>query len=165
MQENLQLSLDIAVKGTNSLEIDGGDVSGNGGPLHPFLAVDTEEKQQVNRQKRQVVDECPVTRPETCCRLHPFEVDVSDISWDFIIAPKTLNISACAGSCGSPRHAFYRSRNLTRAIAFNEMNMLKPQCCVPKRMGSLSLIYFDHNQAIQKTEFPNLKVLSCHCTF
>ncbi|KAJ7369790.1 hypothetical protein OS493_036433 [Desmophyllum pertusum] len=158
MQENLQLSLDIAVKGTKSLEIDGGDVSGNGGPLHPFLAVDTEEKQQVNRQKRQVVDECPVTQ-RTCC-LHETEVNFHNINWNFVVYPESLTFSVCAGSCVSP--GYYRKPEY-RLKAFTRMNSPKHACCVPTTMDSVLFIIIDEFGEIETITIPNMKPRSCHC--
>ena len=157
------LSLDVAIKGAISLEV--GGVDGEAAKQwRPFLVVNTEEKKQLNRKRRhanlQVNDECNPRPPKTCCR-HNLEVDFKQIGWEFILYPKMLNVYACAGSCQS---LAFHSQTI-RATAFRRMNqnLERHTCCRPKKMASISVIYFTKTETVLMKTIPNVQVLSCSC--
>lgn len=165
-QPKLDLSLDIAVKGTGSLEI--GGVSGDGEPLQPFLAVNTKDKPHVNRKKRQVdLEECPGTPPSTCC-LQEFMIDFEKLNWDFIIAPRTLNFGVCRGDCSlmikSNLDFFSNQRRAVPFLGlFNPKNQRKITCCVPRKTDDISLLMFDEYGDVRILTLRDTRASSCHC--
>lgn len=151
------LSLDIAVNGPNTLEVGCWDGEAN----KPFLVVDTEEKKQLNRKRRNAGQknvECNPTPPKTCCR-HSMEVNFHDIGYDFIIYPQLLNIYACAGSCES--HSFHKYP--VRSQIFRRLDMENNTCCRPIKMAPLSVIFLDKDMNVLVDVIPDVQVLSCKC--
>lgn len=158
------LSLDIAVEGTKSLEI--GGVSGSGESLQPFLAVETKEKQHVKERKRRADSQsCSLSGP--CCR-HDLVVDLSH--WDFIISPRKVNIYRCAGICKLPATSLYKSKHQSRVSTLREHNKVQHNpdlersgCCRENRIDPLHILMFDLEEQVQLKRLENVKVRSCHC--
>lgn len=166
VRPKLDLSLDIAVKGTKFLEI--GGVSGDGEPLQPFLVAETKEKQHTKRRKRQTdsVQKCPHVPQKVCC-IHDLIVN---LSWDFVIAPKSLNIGVCMGLCPLSKTSLYGNEQRTRALSKHNsaqhhgMSVLAQRpCCAPNKMDYVKLLAFDQNGTVQEYKLNNMKVTSCHC--
>lgn len=132
----------------------------------PFLAVATEAAGLRRRGRRYTVT-CGegVTQ---CCKQSLY-VSFEELGWDdWIIAPKGYYANYCMGECaGSPRtpdmfryfHAHvleeYRQRNPYASIA---------PCCAPTKLSPMSLIYFDRDQNIIKSDLPKMIVDDCGCT-
>lgn len=158
----LDLSLDIAVEGTKSLEI--GGVSGDGESLQPFLAVETEEKQNVKERKRRADSQsCSLTGP--CCR-HDLVVNLSD--WDFVISPRKVNIYRCAGICKLPATSLYKHRSRVSTLREHNAVQHNPDlersgCCRENRIDPLQVLMFDLEEQVQLKRLENVKVRSCHC--
>ncbi len=157
VQSKLKLSLDIAVKGTKSLEI--GGVSSDGAPLQPFLAVETKEKQQSNRRKRQADSpDCPA--PQSCCKHDA----VVNLDWDFVIAPKSLHIGACAGNCPLNKISLFTHERRAKALSlYNSPYLAQRPCCAPNKLDYVKILAFDTKGDVKEYKFQNMKVLSCHC--
>lgn len=164
--EQIDLSLDVAVKDTRSLEI--GGFSADGEPLQPFLAINTKEKRGINRNKRKAVsEECPGTPASTCC-LQQFTIDFEKLKWDFIIAPRTLNFAICRGDCSlkiKGNIEFFS--NQPRAAPFigrhNPQKQKNISCCVPKTTNDITLLLFDNNGDVRILTIPGMIASSCHC--
>ncbi|RMX47290.1 hypothetical protein pdam_00012676 [Pocillopora damicornis] len=159
------LGLDVEMKGTPSLVI--GNVSDNatGQTLQPFLAVEAEEKQSLNRKKRdKVLTNCSATAPLTCC-LHEWRVNFSAIGLHFVHLPKTATVNFCAGSC--------KSSGLYRPSPAARLNMLKRlygrrvqdlQCCRPLFMESETLLVVLENGTTSTHLVSRMKAKSCQCS-
>lgn len=132
--------------------------------LRPFLAIATEttEPRRARRHSRTCGG-----RPIQCCRQNLY-VSFEELGWsDWIIAPKGYYANFCMGSCNGPRtpdtfptfhtHVIeeYRSRNPYASIH---------PCCAPTRLSPMSLIYFDPDLNIIKTDLPKMIVEDCGCT-
>ncbi|XP_035214218.1 inhibin beta chain-like [Stegodyphus dumicola] len=130
--------------------------------LRPFLAIATETTEQRRRPKRH-----SRTCKGHCCRQNLY-VSFEDLGWsDWIIAPKGYYANFCMGNCKGPRsydsfptfhtHVIeeYRSRNPYASIH---------PCCAPTRLSPMSLIYFDPDLNIIKTDLPKMIVEDCGCT-
>lgn len=166
-QSKLDLSLDVAVKGTRSLEI--GRFSGDGQSLQPFLEINTKEKRGINRNKRRVVSgDCqPDKLPSTCC-LQELTIDFEKLNWDFIIAPRKLNFGVCHGDCSLniKRNIDFFSNQLRAAPFLGKLNPQKQKkisCCVPKTTSDITLLMIDDKAAVRLLTLPDTKALSCHC--
>ncbi|XP_064455070.1 inhibin beta chain-like [Ornithodoros turicata] len=131
----------------------------------PFLAIATEPSFTRRRNRRYTLT-CGqgVTQ---CCK-HPLYVSFKEMGWDdWIIAPRGYYANYCVGDCSSPRtpdtfrnfHSQvieeYRQRNPYASIA---------PCCAPTKLSSMSLIYFDPDHNIIKTDLPKMIVDECGCT-
>lgn len=133
----------------------------------PFLAVATEAAGQRRGRGRRYTMTCGegVTQ---CCKQSLY-VSFEELGWDdWIIAPKGYYANYCVGECaGRPRtpdtfryfHAHvleeYRRRNPYASIA---------PCCAPTKLSPMSLIYFDPDQNIIKSDLPKMIVDDCGCT-
>uniref|UniRef100_A0A8C8A437 Bone morphogenetic protein 3 n=1 Tax=Oryzias sinensis TaxID=183150 RepID=A0A8C8A437_9TELE len=105
--------------------------------------------------------------PRTCARRY-LKVDFADIGWnDWIISPKSFDAYYCSGSCQFPmpkalkpsNHASIQS--IVRAVGV--VPGVPEPCCVPEKMSSLSILFFDEDQKVVLKVYPNMTVDSCAC--
>ncbi|NWU27056.1 INHBC protein, partial [Dyaphorophyia castanea] len=104
-----------------------------------------------------------------CCR-QEFFVDFKEIGWeDWIIQPEGYHMNYCAGLC--PLHmagvpglaASFHTAVLSRIKAASAAAAVD-SCCVPTQRRPLSLLYYDRDSNIVKTDIPDMIVDSCGCT-
>ena len=166
MHTKSDLSLDVVIKGAISLEVSGVDGEAAHQWLTPFLVLDTEEKKQLYRKRRNaiaglpVAGECDPKPPKTCCR-HNLVINLYEMGFHFILYPERVNLYACAGSCQS--HAFHSHG--VRASIFRRMNrnLEHHTCCRPNKLGAMSVIYFLEDETVLMKTIPDVQVLSCSC--
>ncbi|CAM9692972.1 unnamed protein product [Lampetra planeri] len=105
-----------------------------------------------------------------CC-LQRFYVDFKKIGWhDWILVPDGYFANFCRGACpphaaGTPGTAAsfhsvlvnqYRLRGLLPANS-------QPACCVPTRLGAMSLLYYDDGEHVVKRNVPDTVAEACGC--
>nr|XP_032812891.1 inhibin beta A chain-like [Petromyzon marinus] len=105
-----------------------------------------------------------------CC-LQRFYVDFEKIGWhDWILVPEGYFANFCRGSCpphaaGTPGTAAsfhsvlvnqYRLRGLQPASS-------RRACCVPTRLGAMSLLYYDEDDHVVKRNVPGTVAEACGC--
>ncbi|XP_071312271.1 inhibin beta C chain-like [Agelaius tricolor] len=104
-----------------------------------------------------------------CCR-REFFVDFKEIGWeDWIIQPEGYHMNYCSGLC--PLHmagipglaASFHTAVLSRIKAASAAAAVG-SCCVPTQRRPLSLLYYDRDGNIVKTDIPDMIVESCGCT-
>ncbi|NXO92152.1 INHBC protein, partial [Certhia brachydactyla] len=104
-----------------------------------------------------------------CCR-QEFFVDFKEIGWeDWIIQPEGYHMNYCTGLC--PLHvagipglaASFHTAVLNRIKAASAAAAVD-SCCVPTQRRPLSLLYYDRDSNIIKTDIPDMIVDSCGCT-
>uniref|UniRef100_A0A8C3NLY0 Uncharacterized protein n=1 Tax=Geospiza parvula TaxID=87175 RepID=A0A8C3NLY0_GEOPR len=104
-----------------------------------------------------------------CCR-REFFVDFKEIGWeDWIIQPEGYHMNYCSGLC--PLHmagipglaASFHTAVLNRIKAASAAAAVD-SCCVPTQRRPLSLLYYDRDSNIVKTDIPDMIVDSCGCT-
>lgn len=104
-----------------------------------------------------------------CCR-KDFYVDFRDIGWnDWIIKPEGYQINYCVGQCplhvaGSPGMASSFHTAVFNLVKANNIQASGHSCCVPTRRRPLSVLYFDRNSNIVKTDIPDMIVDACGCS-
>ncbi|NXC91972.1 INHBC protein, partial [Cercotrichas coryphoeus] len=104
-----------------------------------------------------------------CCR-KDFYVDFRDIGWnDWIIKPEGYQINYCVGQCplhvaGSPGMASSFHTAVFNLVKANNVQEPGNSCCVPTRRRPLSVLYFDRNSNIVKTDIPDMIVDACGCS-
>ncbi|XP_012502648.1 PREDICTED: bone morphogenetic protein 3 [Propithecus coquereli] len=105
--------------------------------------------------------------PRNCARRY-LKVDFADIGWsEWIISPKSFDAYFCSGACQFPmpkslkpsNHATIQS--IVRAVGV--VPGIPEPCCVPEKMSSLSILFFDENKNVVLKVYPNMTVESCAC--
>ncbi|XP_024270863.1 bone morphogenetic protein 3 isoform X1 [Oncorhynchus tshawytscha] len=105
--------------------------------------------------------------PQNCARRY-LKVDFADIGWsEWIISPKSFDAYYCSGSCQFPmpkslkpsNHATIQS--IVRAVGV--VSGIPEPCCVPDKMSSLSILFFDEDKNVVLKVYPNMTVDSCAC--
>ncbi|XP_037704083.1 inhibin beta C chain [Choloepus didactylus] len=106
-----------------------------------------------------------------CCR-QEFFVDFREIGWhDWIIQPEGYAMNFCIGQC--PLHVAGMP-GIAASFHTAVLNLLKANtaagttgggsCCVPTARRSLSLLYYDRDSNIIKTDIPDMVVEACGCS-
>ncbi|KAK6318747.1 hypothetical protein J4Q44_G00099580 [Coregonus suidteri] len=104
-----------------------------------------------------------------CCK-KDFYVKFKDIQWqDWIIAPEGYHMNYCMGQCpqalaGSPGIASSFHATVFSQLKANGINSAVSSCCVPIQRRPLSMVYFNSQHSIVKTDVPDMIVESCGCT-
>ncbi|XP_051026652.1 inhibin beta C chain [Acomys russatus] len=141
-----------------------------GGFSHrPFVAaqVRVEGKHRVRRQQG---INCQ-GGSKMCCR-QEFFVDFREIGWhDWVIQPEGYAMNLCTGQC--PRHVAGMP-GVSASFHTTVLNLLKANtatgnagggsCCVPTAQRPLSLLYYDRDSNIVKTDIPDMVVEACGCS-
>uniref|UniRef100_A0A3Q3AZN1 Bone morphogenetic protein 2-like n=1 Tax=Kryptolebias marmoratus TaxID=37003 RepID=A0A3Q3AZN1_KRYMA len=107
-------------------------------------------------------------RPQSCQRV-PLFVDFEEIGWSgWIISPRGYNAYQCRGSCPFPLGVGLRAtnhatvRSIMHALKLSSSEVGAP-CCVPDRLQSISLLYFDDEENVVLKQFDDMVALSCGC--
>ncbi|KAK5872206.1 hypothetical protein PBY51_012927 [Eleginops maclovinus] len=104
-----------------------------------------------------------------CCK-REFHIKFKDIHWnDWIIAPEGYDMNYCMGQCpqhlaGSPGIASSFHATVSSQLKVNGINTAASSCCVPTERRPLSMVYFNSQHSIVKTDVPDMIVDSCGCT-
>ncbi|XP_063997632.1 inhibin beta C chain-like [Pogoniulus pusillus] len=132
----------------------------------PFVAARARARAQHHVQRRGI--DCSGDS-RMCCR-REFFVDFKEIGWeDWIIHPEGYHMNYCAGLC--PRH-MAAAPGLAASFHTAVLNLIKAtnaeaaadSCCVPTQRRPLSLLYYDRDSNIVKTDIPDMIVDACGCT-
>ncbi|XP_053726740.1 bone morphogenetic protein 3 [Synchiropus splendidus] len=130
-------------------------------PRHKMALLQFDE-QTIKRARKKQLDQ-----PRSCARRY-LKVDFADIGWsEWIISPKSFDAFYCAGSCQFPmakalkpsNHATIQS--IVRAVGV--VTGVPEPCCVPEKMSSLSILFFDEDKNVVLKVYPNMTVESCAC--
>ncbi|KAM5287933.1 inhibin beta C chain [Ctenodactylus gundi] len=106
-----------------------------------------------------------------CCK-QEFFVDFREIGWhDWIIQPEGYAMNFCTGQC--PLHVAGMP-GIAASFHTAVLNLLKANtvagtvgggsCCVPTARRPLSLLYYDRDSNIVKTDIPDMVVETCGCS-
>ncbi|TRY55182.1 hypothetical protein DNTS_032665, partial [Danionella cerebrum] len=102
------------------------------------------------------------------CKRLPLYVDFEEIGWSsWIVSPRGYNAYHCKGSCQFPLGQNMRPTN--HAIVQSIINTLKisrgieTPCCVPDKLFSISLLYFDDDENVVLKQYDNMVAGSCGC--
>ncbi|XP_075757907.1 inhibin beta C chain-like [Pelodiscus sinensis] len=109
------------------------------------------------------------SKSRTCCR-QQFFIDFKEIGWeDWIIQPEGYRMNYCTGPCpmhvaGMPGLAASFHTAILNLIRANDAQATVSSCCVPTRRRPLSLLYYDQDSNVLKTDIPDMIVEACGCT-
>ena len=124
-------------------------------------------KRQEKRQKR--LHHAGGYRFRRPCSKHKMNVDFDEIGWSgWIISPKGYDAYHCSGDCPFPlgqsqkptNHATVQS--IVHALRVNSKTVGTP-CCVPNKLFSISLLYFDDDENVILKQYDDMVAASCAC--
>ncbi|XP_076120557.1 inhibin beta B chain-like [Alosa pseudoharengus] len=138
-------------------------------PSHrPFLVVRARQADGKHRIRKRGL-ECDGTSGGLCCR-QQFYIDFRLIGWnDWIIAPAGYFGNYCEGSCPSYMAGVPGSASSFHTAVVNQYRMrgMSPgsvnSCCIPTKLSTMSMLYFDDEYNIVKRDVPNMIVEECGC--
>ncbi|KAI6176266.1 Bone morphogenetic protein 3B [Aphelenchoides bicaudatus] len=102
------------------------------------------------------------------CAKRDFVVNFRDIGWDeWVIAPKKFEAHYCAGSCEFPLAEDTNPSNHAQLQSIAHSMGLLPSsasvCCVPDRLDSQTLLYYDEDGNVVLKNYPKMIAQSCAC--
>jgi len=107
-------------------------------------------------------------RRKKSCSRHELYVDFDEIGWSgWIISPKGYNAYHCKGGCPFPlgqnqkptNHATVQS--IVHALRIGKD--LGTPSCVPNKLYSISLLYFDDDENVILKQYDDMVAASCGC--
>ncbi|GAB6022857.1 hypothetical protein CHUAL_006955 [Chamberlinius hualienensis] len=113
----------------------------------------------------ETVDE---NQSSTDCKRHELYVDFEKIGWSsWIISPKGYNAYYCKGSCQFPLGQNQRPTNhATVQSIVHQLNLqegIGRPCCVPNKLFSINLLYFEGNGNVVLKYYEDMVAASCGC--
>uniref|UniRef100_A0A3Q3BHI0 Anti-dorsalizing morphogenic protein n=1 Tax=Kryptolebias marmoratus TaxID=37003 RepID=A0A3Q3BHI0_KRYMA len=106
-------------------------------------------------------------RLKPCQRL-PLYVDFEEIGWSgWIVSPRGYNAYHCKGSCSFPLGQNMRPTNhATVQSIINALKLIRgiqTPCCVPDKLFSINLLYFDDDENVVLKQYNDMVAGSCGC--
>ena len=102
------------------------------------------------------------------CGKREMYVDFDEIGWSgWIISPKGYNAYHCKGECPFPLGQSQKPTN--HATVQSIVHALKvgkdvsTPCCVPNKLYSISLLYFDDDENVILKQYDDMVAASCGC--
>lgn len=107
-------------------------------------------------------------KSDKACSKKNLIVDFNDIGWgEWIISPKSFKAHYCSGVCTFPLTKKMRPSNHATIQSLVNAVGLDPDvpapCCVPDKLSSITLLYFDENWNVVLKNYPNMTVQKCAC--
>lgn len=102
------------------------------------------------------------------CARHKMYVDFDEIGWSgWIISPKGYDAYHCSGECPFPLGQSQKPTNhaTVQSIvhALRVGNNVGTPCCVPNKLFSISLLYFDDDENVILKQYDDMVAASCGC--
>ncbi|XP_028323577.1 inhibin beta B chain [Gouania willdenowi] len=133
----------------------------------PFLVVQARQVDNKHRIRKRGL-ECDGSS-NLCCR-QQFYIDFRLIGWnDWIIAPSGYFGNFCEGNCPAYMAGVPGSASSFHTAVVNQYRMrgMSPgsmnSCCIPTKLSTMSMLYFDDEYNIVKRDVPNMIVDECGC--
>ncbi|KAM4557402.1 anti-dorsalizing morphogenic protein [Fundulus diaphanus] len=102
------------------------------------------------------------------CQRLPLYVDFDEIGWSgWIVSPRGYNAYHCKGSCSFPLGQNMRPTNhATVQSIINALKLIRgieTPCCVPDKLFSINLLYFDDDENVVLKQYNDMVAGSCGC--
>ncbi|XP_074856031.1 bone morphogenetic protein 2-like [Carettochelys insculpta] len=102
------------------------------------------------------------------CQLHDLFVDFHEIGWaGWIIFPRGYKAYYCKGACLFPLGESLRATNHATVQSIVHTLKLSKEvstpCCVPDKLTSISIMYFDDNENVVLKNYKDMVAMSCGC--
>uniref|UniRef100_A0A671QGS1 Inhibin beta B chain n=1 Tax=Sinocyclocheilus anshuiensis TaxID=1608454 RepID=A0A671QGS1_9TELE len=134
---------------------------------HPFIVVQARAANNKHRIRKRGL-ECDGSS-SLCCR-QQFYIDFRLIGWnDWIIAPSGYFGNYCEGNCPAYMAGVPGSASSFHTAVVNQYRMrgMSPgsmnSCCIPTKLSTMSMLYFDDEYNIVKRDVHNMIVEECGC--
>lgn len=119
-------------------------------------------------RKKRTYDMYRYRQNRRACSRYEMFVDFEEIGWSgWIISPNSYNAYHCAGECPFPLGQSQKPTNhATVQSIVHALNVVKDvgtPCCVPNKLYSISLLYFDDNENVILKQYDDMVVASCGC--
>ena len=122
--------------------------------------------------RNRMVGDQPMWSQRRNCERLPLYVDFFEIGWSgWIISPSGYNAYYCQGECPFPLGQMHRPSN--HATVQSIVNAIGPKlesgakipqpCCVPDKLYSISLLYFDDSGDVILKQYDDMVAASCGC--
>ncbi|KAL4712534.1 hypothetical protein ACJJTC_007550 [Scirpophaga incertulas] len=128
--------------------------------LMPYIDVSLKDNSH-KRKRRTIAMDCTENTKEVRCCRYPLVVNFEEFGWDWIIAPKLYDANYCSGECP---YSFLQKYPHTHLVHLAAPQGSGGPCCAPRRMSSMSMLYFDHDLNIIYGTIPGMVVESCGCS-
>ncbi|XP_034836999.1 growth/differentiation factor 8-like [Maniola hyperantus] len=128
--------------------------------LMPYVEVSLRDNSH-KRTRRMIGMDCTENSKEVRCCRYPLSVNFEEFGWDWIIAPKQYDANYCSGECP---YSFLQKYPHTHLVHLAAPQGSGGPCCAPRRMSSISMLYFDHDLNIIYGTIPGMVVESCGCS-
>lgn len=155
-KENLGLVVRFSDSDMNELVMS--DIDGT--EEEPFIEVKV-EKHKHRRNRRMIGLNCEENSTEVRCCRYPLTVDFEEFGWDWIIAPKRYEANYCSGECP---YVFLQKYPHTHLVQQANPQGSAGPCCAPRKMSSISMLYFDEDGNIIYGVLPGMVVDRCGCS-
>ena len=131
---------------------------------------ESQQQQQRSRRSATAADQYNryTRRRKRTCQRQEMYVDFEKIGWSgWIISPKGYNAYHCKGVCPFPlgqnqkpsNHATVQSIVYALKIGSD----VDTPCCVPNKLYSISLLYFDDDENVILKQYDEMVAASCGC--
>uniref|UniRef100_M3ZEM5 Anti-dorsalizing morphogenic protein n=1 Tax=Xiphophorus maculatus TaxID=8083 RepID=M3ZEM5_XIPMA len=102
------------------------------------------------------------------CQRLPLYVDFEEIGWSgWIVSPRGYNAYHCKGSCSFPLGQNMSPTNhATVQSIINALKLIRgieTPCCVPDKLFSINLLYFDDDENVVLKQYNDMVAGSCGC--
>nr|KAG5713607.1 hypothetical protein BaRGS_024655 [Batillaria attramentaria] len=126
------------------------------------------KKRKRNGGRRKRMYDVGGYRYRRSCARHKMYVDFDEIGWSgWIISPKGYDAYHCAGECPFPLGQSQKPTNhaTVQSIvhALRVGNNVGTPCCVPNKLFSISLLYFDDDENVILKQYDDMVAASCGC--
>lgn len=100
----------------------------------------------------------------TACHKEEMYVNFRNIKFDWIINPDGYNAYKCVGVCTYP----LTGHTTTHAVLQEAMNrhfphLHKKPCCVPIKLGPISVLYSNNGDLVYNYKYEGMQVTECGC--
>lgn len=126
----------------------------------PYVEISLKDNSH-KRTRRTVGMDCTENSKEVRCCRYPLVVNFEEFGWDWIIAPKVYDANYCSGECP---YSFLQKYPHTHLVHLATPQGSGGPCCAPRRMSSITMLYFDQEYNIIYGTIPGMVVESCGCS-
>lgn len=129
---------------------------------------DADSRRSRSDRKRKRDTERRYSKHRKSCNRRQMYVDFDEIGWaGWIISPKGYNAYHCKGVCPFPLGQSQRPTNhaTVQSIvhALRVGKGVSTPCCVPNKLYSISLLYFDEAENVILKQYDDMVAASCGC--
>ncbi|ESP04061.1 hypothetical protein LOTGIDRAFT_110168 [Lottia gigantea] len=148
-----------------SAEDDGGRSAGPMGRRRRRRSVRSKRK---SGRKKRTYDVYSRPMRKRSCTKQDMYVDFDEIGWSgWIISPKGYNANHCTGTCPFPLGQSQKPTNHATVqsivYALGVGKSVETPCCVPNKLYSISLLYFDDDENVILKQYDDMVAATCGC--